>query len=846
MTVRKWAVVSSLIVGLVGLPVPGMGPAFALSSAPDRLIITFPDGVPSTRALNRGTDVANLGLLNPIGDDMAVYTVDATLNGLGLAVLENDLHAVAPGARVSRDTWVTPTVIDDPLYNGVTIGEAVYEQTNLKDAYGVRASTAWATTTGTGVTVAVLDTGVRPNHEDLAGRTLPGYDFMPASLSNDGDGRDADPSDPGDYNTNPDTCDVGDSSWHGSHVSGIIAATQNNGLGISGLAPGAKILPVRVLGRCGGYTSDIITGLKWAAGIDVQISGVPVNTNPAKVANLSLGASNSPCGDAWIAALDDVAAEGMLVVSAAGNENVNTSTVSPAGCETDNMITVANILDHQIGTSVGTLYAGHRFAYTRSGVEYGSNFGSEVDIAAPGVFVWSAVDTGITVPAGDGYEMLTGTSMASPHVAAAAALVWAVNPVLTVAEVRNALLSTSRAFPTTMPGGGAIPATLDCLVKLCGSGALDAGAAVTWAAANIKPGAPTDVAAVKDGANVVVSWKAPSVTGSTAITTYTVYKGATAACTSSTTSCSISGLAPGSYSFTVTATNSVGTGPASATSNAVSFTTLPGAPTSVTAERSETSITVKWSAPSNIGGTTITAYTVSDALGGTHVVSGGSRQHVIDGLSPGATYSFSVFATNAVGDGAATSANSVTIPSKVSAPANVQVTVDGLTKLDVSWTAGTGGLAANWYKVTALPSGSECETSGTSCSIYALSAGTTYSVVVTASGIAGSPQSAARVLAATAAAVTTTTTTVAPTTTTPVVTSTVPALVRTVKRSSRTTLTRILTVPAGAKARWSAVGQCVVSGTKLVATTKKGTCRVTLKATKGGKTTTKSAVVKVV
>src|SRR5690606_31257016 len=151
-------------------------------------------------------------------------------------------------------------------------------------------------THGNGVVVAVLDTGIT-RHGDLDANVLPGYDFISdAGKANDGDGRDNDPSDPGDWvtlNQCPGGNRAENSSWHGTHVAGTIAAVTNNAKGVAGTAFGARILPVRVLGTCGGYDSDIADAIVWAAG--GSVSGVPTNANPAEVINLSLGGGGA-CG----------------------------------------------------------------------------------------------------------------------------------------------------------------------------------------------------------------------------------------------------------------------------------------------------------------------------------------------------------------------------------------------------------------------------------------------------------------------------------------------------------------------------------------------------------------------
>ena len=176
--------------------------------------------------------------------------------------------------RILRHTAIP----DDPQYP---------YQWHYFDTWGINAPGAWDITTGSSnVVVAVINTGIT-NHADLIGRTLPGYDFIKDTLvANDGNGRDSDPSDPGDWITASDAsgyfigCDVSDSSWHGTHVAGTIgAATNSLGIGVARASTGCPKSCVRVLGKCGGYDSDIIDGMRWAAGLSV---GVPANPNPAR------------------------------------------------------------------------------------------------------------------------------------------------------------------------------------------------------------------------------------------------------------------------------------------------------------------------------------------------------------------------------------------------------------------------------------------------------------------------------------------------------------------------------------------------------------------------------------
>ena len=317
---------------------------------------------------------------------------------------------------------------------------------------GLRMTTAWDSSAGDGVVVAVIDTGYLP-HSDLIGNLLAGYDMIDDTfISQDGDGRDSDALDPGDWSVSGE-CFTGssasNSSWHGTHVAASVAAETNNGLGVAGVAFGARVVPVRALGRCGGYTSDIADAIIWSAG--GTVTGVPINVNPAQVLNLSLGGSGS-CSSSSQAAIDIARSLGSTVVVAAGNGNTDVSSSAPANCA--GVITVA-----------ATNRAGTRAYY--------SNYGSAVDVAAPGGEllsgdvtggILSAQNAGTTSAGSDSYEFYQGTSMAAPHVAGVAALLYAAAPGVTPDEVETILKTTARAFTGMCIG--------------CGSGIVDATAAI--------------------------------------------------------------------------------------------------------------------------------------------------------------------------------------------------------------------------------------------------------------------------------------------------------------------------------------------------------------------------------
>ncbi|NZA26669.1 S8 family serine peptidase [Luteimonas sp. SJ-92] len=296
-------------------------------------------------------------------------------------------------------------------------------------AGGIRATEAWDVTSGSGTVVAVLDTGIT-NHPDLNANILPGYDFIVDTfVSRDGNGRDSDPSDPGDWiaaNECGGLHAAQPSSWHGTHVTGTVAAVTNNNVGVAGTAFNAKVVPVRVLGRCGGYDSDIADAVIWASG--GSVSGVPANANPAEAINLSLGGGGS-CGSTMQSAINGAVGRGTTVVIAAGNSNANVSGFSPANC--NNVVAVAS------NTSTGA----------RSGF---SNYGALIDVSAPGSSIMSTLNSGSTTPGSASYASYNGTSMAAPHVAGVVALMQSVaNPALTPAQVESTLKSTARAFPST-------------------------------------------------------------------------------------------------------------------------------------------------------------------------------------------------------------------------------------------------------------------------------------------------------------------------------------------------------------------------------------------------------------
>lgn len=381
--------------------------------------------------------------------DASVVTTSAALTPAQAQQYMNALSANSKVASVSPDmrryatvdNTSAPVKINDPKMNRMW---------SLTGEKGISALEAWGTTRGQGVTVAVLDSGITA-HPDLDANVLPGYDFIAESaFSNDGNGRDSDPTDAGNW-TVDDQCFTGSkatpSDWHGTHVAGTIAAIANNNEGIAGVAPEAKIVPVRVLGACGGFDSDITDGIIWAAGGSVR--GVPANQHPAQVINMSIG-SEGTCTTPYRQAIAQANKRGSIVVVAAGNNNFDASKSSPGNCE--DVITVG-----------ATDKNGKR--------SYFSNYGSRVDVSAPGGDrrywgggILSTLNAGKTAPGKADYAEYQGTSMAAPHVAGIVALMKAVDPKLTYAQAKKVLQSTSQS--------------VECDQSACGSGIVNAARAV--------------------------------------------------------------------------------------------------------------------------------------------------------------------------------------------------------------------------------------------------------------------------------------------------------------------------------------------------------------------------------
>ncbi len=435
------------------------------TSAPTAGLLKAADAV-AGRSVGLAKTHKLAGKVSTIDFDETVPASRAAKAAVVLTKRSDVVWAVPNTRRLS--TAASPVPSDDPLFPA---------QRNLWDTkitnpvggYSIKAPTLWRKTKGSpDIVVAVVDTGIRAEHPDLEGQLVPGYDMISVDpdlngqhasnpstykLAGDGDGRDADASDPGDWTLKGQCGHYSDgqpypaypSSWHGTFVAGIIAAKANNGKFIAGVAPGVKVQPVRVLGHCGGWDSDIIAGITWASG--GHVDGVADNPTPANVVNLSLGytdPSETARAIDCLAYSDAATAgrsRGATFVASAGNDYGYADRAVPASC--DGFISVGS-----------TSYKGYRASY--------SNIGSSVDLSAPGGdtdvegandSVLSLVNSGLKTPVAGGstYRRYEGTSMAAPQVSAAAALMYSSLPspaqdLTTSATVQRALFASVEPF----------------------------------------------------------------------------------------------------------------------------------------------------------------------------------------------------------------------------------------------------------------------------------------------------------------------------------------------------------------------------------------------------------------
>ncbi|WP_330287086.1 S8 family peptidase [Streptomyces sp. NBC_00576] len=427
--------------------------AQAVAVPAERLIVGYKTGAAEATS-NQAADADAAAKGKEAGESLDFQRrlgTGAALVDLGEQLSKTDVADVIAEYKADPQVaYVVPDRLNKPMADPNDT-EYAKQWDLFESTAGMRVPGAWTTATGTGVTVAVIDTGY-VTHSDVAGNIVAGYDFISdTAVSVDGDGRDSNPADPGDWYAagECDQAEGSSSSWHGTHVAGTIAAVTNNNKGVAGIAYNAKVSPVRALGKCGGYDSDIIDAITWASG--GTVSGVPANTNVAKVINMSLGGGGA-CSSATQSAITGAFNRGTTVVVAAGNENANASTSNPANC--NNVITVA-----------ATGRTGARASY--------SNYGSVVDISAPGGEmstgnangILSTLNSGAKTPSTESYAYYQGTSMATPHIAGLVALMKSANSSLTPAQIETAIKNNARALPGSCSGG-------------CGAGLADAAKTV--------------------------------------------------------------------------------------------------------------------------------------------------------------------------------------------------------------------------------------------------------------------------------------------------------------------------------------------------------------------------------
>jgi serine protease len=437
------------------LSIASLSIAHAAQSPPQRVIVKWRAQSGGGMRLNTSKQA-----ISNLEARFGVTTASVRMTATGAEVLRLEQPVTSAALRafiaaLAANPAVEYAEEDRLLHAVLTPNDALFNEQwhYFETVAGVNAPAAWDIVNGTGVTVGVIDTGYRP-HADLAANIVGGYDFVSdAATANDGDGRDSDAQDPGDWNEEGECNGAAarNSSWHGTHVAGTIAALTNDSNGVAGVAFGARVVPLRVLGRCGGFTSDIADAIMWGSG--ATVSGVPENPNPARVLNLSLGGVGA-CDTTSQIAIDIARSRGAVVVVAAGNSNQDATNFTPANCS--GVIAVAAV------------------ARDGSKAPY-SNFGAVVDVAAPGGStvngaadgILSTLNDGTTTPGNDSYAFYQGTSMATPHVAGVAALMLSRNATLTPDALERRLRNSARPFPGT------------CID--CGTGIVDALAAINAA-----------------------------------------------------------------------------------------------------------------------------------------------------------------------------------------------------------------------------------------------------------------------------------------------------------------------------------------------------------------------------
>ncbi|MBS0448873.1 MAG: S8 family serine peptidase [Proteobacteria bacterium] len=658
-----------------------------------------------------------------IGPRTQVIRGDRSLTSAALAArlgADADVEYAVPDLR--RHALAVP---DDPLYAASssispTVGQWYLQAPSSSAVSAINAPGAWNFTIGAAsVVVADVDTGVRFDHPDLASKLYAGRNFV-STDGTTGDGWSADASDPGDWTTAGE-CGTGDaatdSSWHGTQTSGLIGAATDNAVGMASIGYDTMVLPVRVLGPCGGYDSDIIAGMLWAAGLALPGTdpSVPSNPHPAQIINLSLGSSGS-CPASYADAIAQLTAAGVVVVAAAGNDE-GLAVVTPANCS--GVIAVAGL--RQAGTKVGY-----------------SDIGPEIALSAPagncvnttGACLYpilSTTNSGTTTPSSNTYTDSSnpslGTSFSTPLVAGTAALMLAANPSLTPAEVKSLLQSSATAFPTTSSDAGVVAChapngvTQDeciCTTSTCGAGMLNAAAAVAAAAGTALPTASISASAttVTAGGTVTLDASASSAPSGRTVASYawSIASGSGIASFSGATDSKTATLATheaGSVTVELTVTDSSG---AQATKTLAVTVHAAAAPTvSVTASATVvgagTPVTFDGADSTAASGLTIASYAWTIASGATLASFTSATDESTAGVATTAAGSGTFTVTLTVTDSAGTSAsksttvtvNAVQPTASISTPAT-SVAAGSSVTFDGSASIAAGGRTIAGYR----------------------------------------------------------------------------------------------------------------------------------------------------
>ncbi len=436
------------------------GPTDPASSSPTPraagLVVTYEDGarpsLTAARSVVADEGVETAPTTTPVADgvDALAFAEPTTLAEAEKAAAE--LAALPGVAGVEPDLLVLPAATpNDPQWS---------RQWNIHGEYGSKSFAAWPSTAGS-VVVGIVDTG-RTSHPDLDSKTVAGMDFISSAWrARDGHGRDGNPADQGDWAAAGE-CGAGipanRSTWHGTHVAGIAGARANDGYGVAGNAPGVRLQHLRVLGRCGGSMSDVAAAVRWGSG--AKVPGLPRNATPARVLNLSIAGAASSCPAVLSDAIRVARSRGTVVVVAAGNANRNAWGFAPANCAGVITVGATNKLGQVANTASGSVWTPY------------SNYGTALDLSAAGgdavvgSQVFSTLNTGATTPAAATWGEQAGTSMASPAVAGAAALILS-HGSYSPATVEHALRWAVKPFPRLSNG------RTNCVPADCGTGILD-------------------------------------------------------------------------------------------------------------------------------------------------------------------------------------------------------------------------------------------------------------------------------------------------------------------------------------------------------------------------------------